>query len=119
MIGYNNNREGGVLHLDFPDLKPQYHEKEIGDFTNTQEIGGIMFGNEEGGFTNSIKNSLSENGQGRFHRSSQNFDLDLHLGQMDTQKDFFRVFVNGRRAAVNGDLNNFSMVLEMHHGSNM
>lgn len=118
MIGWNNNGEGGTIHLDFPDLRPQYLEREAAELaTDTSNFEGFMFNADEGSLVNNTKNQLAENGQGRLHRQSHNMDVDLHLGLMDHQKDFFRVIV--RAPDLSGNLNNFSMVLEMHHGSNM
>jgi hypothetical protein len=118
MLGFSNNAQGGNVYLQFPDLKPQQLETELVDLTNRHELNGLAFCANAGSFLGVSKNALENKGFGSFFQQMQNLDLDLHLGEMDTQKDFFRIIVNSRRTATNlANLNNISIVLEMHHGS--
>jgi hypothetical protein len=124
MIGFNNNQRGGNIFIRFPDLKSRYLEEELIDFGSEvgQGVPGIMFSAQQGGFMNDAKDNDLEDGFGTYFSSSDNRILDLDLGDMDTQKDFFRMVVSGRRAnnpSVGGtnNLNNFSATLEMVHQS--
>lgn len=118
MVGYSNETEGGPVYLSFPDLLPNEileEEKNFGDAF--LQPGVISLAPDEGGFANA-----ASRGQGRFTHQADNRDMDLMLGRMDPQKDTFRVVVDARRGRdVQGktNLNNFSCVLEMIHGSSM
>lgn len=128
MVGFNTNQKSGDVHIRFPDLEPQYMEEEIIDETDSQEIKGIVIQACEGSIWGDNRPRQANNvlrdtsgGLGNFSRSSDNRVFDLHLGRLDTQKDYFRVIVNARKARddnVNlNTLNNVSVVLEVHHGS--
>ena len=130
MVGWNSNDQDADVHLSFPDLAPQYYEEELIDATDAYEVLGVVFSATEGSLwgDNRTKdgNDVISNNQGgvsSFGRGSDTRIVDLHLGKMDTQKDYFRVIVNARRASrVNthkNTLNNVSVVLEVHHGSIM
>lgn len=118
MIGFNNNNRGGQIYVRFPDLHPGYKDDTILDEGIGQTMNGIAFATQQGGFLNDGKNVATNDGYGTFFSSSDTKVMDLDLGEMDTQKDFFRIIVNGRRGVENNaSLNNFSAVLEMHHNS--
>lgn len=118
-IGFNNNTRGGNLFVKFPDLASGYLEEEIIDTGLVQTLDGFMFSALQGGFMNDTKNTATEDGFGAYNSSSDTRDLDLDLGEMDTQKDFFRIVVSGRLASKISsgfnNLNNFSAILEMVH----
>ena len=128
MVGWNTNSLDGDLHLSFPDLQPNYFNEEFIDAANEHEVRGMLFSNTEGslwGITSSkdANDVINNNntGWGAFGKSSENRYVDLHLGRLDSQKDYFRVIVNARRArpnqSVGNQLNNVSVLLEVHHGS--
>ena len=120
MIGFNNNTRGGNVFVSFPDVASCHIRKEITDRGSpAQEMPGIMFTSREGSLFNSTKDVRLDDGVGTYFSTSDTKVLDLDLGDMDTQKDFFRIRVSGRRAqevaAGLNNLNNFSAVLEMYH----
>jgi hypothetical protein len=115
MVGYANDTEGGIVYMRFPDLIDGELEEEIGDFADIFEIPGLAVEADEGGFKD------DEEGTGRFYDQTDTRIFNLDLGRMDTQKDYFRIIVNARRGTDADqdrmNLNNFSCVLEMSHGS--
>jgi len=124
MLGFNSNQRGGNVFVRFPDLKLQYLEEELIDFGSEagQGMPGIMFSAQQGGFMNDTKDVNTEDGIGTYFSASDNRIMDLDLGDMDTQKDYFRILVSGRRAdnpsaLGKNNLNNFSATLEMVHQS--
>ena len=126
MVGWNSNQKDADIHLSFPDLSPQYFEEEEIDAVDEQEVKGMLFSAEEGSLWGDFRTKTGEvldsgrGGRGAYGRASDNRVLDLHLGTLDTQKDYFRVIVNARRGSTNinfNGLNNVSILLEVHHGS--
>jgi hypothetical protein len=115
MVGFSNDTEGGIVYMNFPDLIGGELEEEIGDFTDAFEVPGLAIGADEGGFLGGAA------GTGRFYDQSDTRIFNLDLGRMDTQKDYFRIIVNARRGTdfdkPRINLNNFSCILEMSHGS--
>jgi hypothetical protein len=115
-VGFNVNTEGGTVYIAFPDLLDYYWSEETIDETNAWEMPGIQFSTFQG-----IKRSPE--GFARFSNSSNQIDMDLDLGVMDTQKDYFTVVVNGQRAETEvtdpslNALNNISVVIEMVENS--
>lgn len=120
MVGYSNETEGGPVYLSFPDLLPNEILEKDNSFSDAWlQPGVISLAPDEGGFHFA---ESKPGGQGRFTHQSDNRDLDLMLGRMDPQKDTFSVLVDARRgfdAFGRTNLNNFSCVLEMIHGSSM
>ena len=116
MVGFSNDTQGGIVYMNFPDLISGELEGEIGDFSDIFEVPGLAIASDEGGFVGAILP-----GSGRFYDQSDTRIFNLDLGRMDTQKDYFRIIVNARRGTdFNTDrinLNNFSCILEMSHGS--
>lgn len=110
-LAYSVNSKGGRIHLNFPDLIDNSLTVEEKDASNLWEMEGIVFSNRTGEYDNA--------GTGDYDSSSDHYDLNLNLGIMDTQKDYFSIIVNGRRADVESStLNNLSsitIVLEMSH----
>ena len=108
-VGFSCNTRGGTVHIEFPDTLPQYIEEEKIDASDLWEKPGFDF------ICNYGENG--EAGSGEYIGQSTHLDLNLNLGTMDTQKDFFSVIVNGRRASSTGqdNLNSISLVLEMSH----
>jgi len=109
-VGYCVNTRGGNVHLSFPDILTESVTNEEIDESYVWEVKGITLSNNSGenGFPN----------EGNYDSCSEHTDLNLNLGTMDTQKDFFTVIVNGRRAVDGGTSNNLSgvsIVLEMSH----
>jgi hypothetical protein len=113
-LGFNVNSLGGACHLSFPDINVYDMEIEEIDATDTWELQGLHFVTEQG-----IKRTPY--GGGRFQESCQQLSLNLDLGEMDTSKDFFRIIINGRRAAggTADNMNNISIVLEMDSVNNL
>lgn len=110
-LGYCVNNRGGMIHLDFPDVEGYNVTKEEIDEYDGWEMKGLVFSNRTG-----ENASLKE---GQYNGCSEHYDLNINLGTMDTQKDYFSVIVNGRRAAEGGGTDNrlasVSIVLEMSH----
>jgi len=112
MLGWNNNTKGGNVFIEFPDVVPYQIEHEHLDYTDNVEVPGLLFQTQTGQFRIFLQQA-----RGRWYQMSDNRDLDLDLGVMDTQKDYFTIKVNARRALDTADLsalNNISVVLEMH-----
>lgn len=109
-VGYNVNSEGGTVYLGFPDVLSHSLSNVELDLTEVWETPGFRFSTEVG-----QKSGLE--GRARYVQSSNNIDLDIDLGFVDTQKDYFTIKVNGRRAVEGGGalnaLNNITIVLEM------
>ena len=111
MIGFASDHANEQLHLEFPDVKPLSLERESVDATDEWELPGLGFDMTHG--------PLSK-GRGSFTRGSQTRVVDLDLGYMDPQKDFFRVIINARYAVLENttdNLNNVSLVFEVHDAS--
>jgi len=108
-VGFSCNARGGTMHVDFPDCLPSFISEEKLDFSDTWEKPGFDF------ICNYGENGIS--GAGNYEGQSTHIDTNLNLGNMDTQKDFFTVVVNGRRATENQstNLNSVSFVFEMSH----
>jgi len=116
-VGWYNHDEGTAIHLSFPDLSPQYLQEERVDESDFWEVPGLTF-HADGG----CGLGIAQYPTGRWIRSSSHRDVNLHLGVMDTQKDFFTIIVNSRRAVDDEDnpdlnsLNNITVVIEMIDG---
>jgi hypothetical protein len=108
-LGFSCNSRGGSVHLSFPDTHTDNVSYEEIDKVNIWEMEGFVFSARYG--------ENDENGA--YLGSSDHYDLNLNLGVMDTQKDFFTIIVNGRRADVESttlnNLSSISIVLEMSH----
>jgi len=125
-IGWNNNSRGGEVFAEFPDVLPDFiYEEEI-DEESRREVKGIMFSAREGIPADTFDGGVFQ-APGRYEKQCDNRVVDIELGYMDTQKDFFTVVINGRRGIdpdfdetalfrVN-NLNNVSIILEMIHDS--
>lgn len=122
-IGWNNNSRGGEVFVQFPDVLPdQIYEEEI-DLEDRREVQGMMFSANEGV---PLKEIDTLKAPGRFGKQSDNRIVELELGYMDTQKDYFTLIVNARRGVDpdydegldrSNNLNNISVILEMIHDS--
>lgn len=116
-VGYNNETQGGMLYLDFPDLlENEIQETEKTYLDTFLQPGVISIAPDEGSMMNA-----SGNYHGRFTQTSDNRDFNLVLGKIHPNKTFFRVVVNARRGnneySNKSTLNNFSCVLEIEKGS--
>lgn len=117
MVGFSNDLEGGIVFLNFPDLTSQSIEHEVSDYVDEWEIPGVALSTDHGGFSPGAV--FYDGGSGRFSNTSECRALNLELGELDTQKDFFSVKVNSRRASKDQfedrvNLNNISIVIEIH-----
>lgn len=113
MASCSTFNEMNTAHLEFPDLRKEALEQHIGDYADLWELPGLVLHGDEEGFSGIY-------GRGRYTRSTGNQVMDLDLGFMDTQKDYFTVIVNGRRAKAGetkNNLNNISLIFEMRHAS--
>lgn len=109
-VGFYNEDLGGMVHLDFPDTLPEHISEEIIDESDVWETPGFIFSANYG--------ENGRGGRGNYSSQSTHLDLNLPLGMMDTNKDFFTIVVNGRRGLDTGttnQLNSIYIVLEMSH----
>lgn len=110
MVGWAVDKVGGPLYLEFPDVRPRYIEEEFIDAADEWELPGVAFETGSG--------SLLTHANAQFAKSSDTEIVNLDLGFMDPQKDFFTVVINARYGNPEGsdidNLNNISLVFEMH-----
>jgi hypothetical protein len=110
MVSWAVDKTGGPVYLEFPDVRPRHIEEEIIDAADAWELPGFGFETGTGAFLS--------HGVAQLEKSSDTVALDLDLGFMDPQKDFFTVIVNSRfgnpEATDIDNLNNLSLVFEMH-----
>lgn len=110
-VSFSTKSRGGTLHLDFPDVESSFLTTEKHDYSDRWENRGMIFIAKQGEF--------GLGGDGDFSACSDHLDMNLNLGEMDTQKDSFTIIVNGRRGVDSqGSVNylsNVSLVFEMSH----
>lgn len=101
---------GYQMHLTFPDLMSSHYKTVLLDDTDSYEIGEIAMGNSGG--LNAI--STAENRGAVF---SQVMDIDL--GLMNPDINYFRVLVGGRKNTSNSSasyLSTASVIVEIDDG---